>query len=132
MVISKGSCGHGGFKNVLHLSVLIPYLPVRGPKLPLFMGGSIGSSMEIFEISALPIPMVPYLHQRHGYVKRKLRAWRVQKCTALVGADTALTSACPQTIPFHGELYRAQNGNMRNFGPTNPHSTAFAPKTWLY
>ena len=21
---------------------------------------------------------------------------------------------------------------MRNFGPTNPHGTAFAPKQWLY
>ena len=27
---------------------------------------------------------------------------------------------------------RAENGNMRNFGPTNPHATAFPPKQWLY
>ena len=100
MVISKGSCGHGEFKNVLPLSVQIPYLPVRGPKLPRFMRGSIGSSMEICETSALPIPKVPRLHQGNGYFKRKLRAWRVEKCIALVGADTILTSAGPQTILF--------------------------------
>ena len=26
----------------------------------------------------------------------------------------------------------AQNGNMRNFGPTNQHCTAFTPKQWYY
>ena len=26
----------------------------------------------------------------------------------------------------------AQNGNMRNCDPTNPHGTGFAPKQWLY
>ena len=76
--------------------------------------------------------MVPRLHQSNGYIKKKLRAWRVQNCIALVGADTVLTSACKQSTPFHGGYYRARNGNMRNFGPTNPHGTAFAPKQWLY
>ena len=47
MVISKGSYGHGEFKNILALSVQIPYLPVRSRKLPRVMGGSIGSRMEI-------------------------------------------------------------------------------------
>ena len=87
--------------------------------------------MEICEISALPIPMVPRLHQSNGYIKRNLRAWRVQKCIALVGADTVLSTALTQTTPFHGG-YRAQTGNMRKFGPTYPHGTAFAPKQWLY
>ena len=110
----------------------IPYLPLRGSKVPHFMGGSIGSRMEICEISALQIPIVPRLHQSNGYIKRKLRAWRVQKCIVLVGADTVLTSACKQSTPFHGGFYSAKNGNMRNFGPTNPHVTAFAPKQWFY
>ena len=132
MVVSKGSYGYGGSKNVLPMSVQIPYLPLRGSKVPRFMGGSIGSRIEICETSALPIPMVPRLHQSNGYIKRKLRAWRVQNCIALVGADTELTSAWKQIIPFHVGLYRAQNGNMRNFGPTNPHGTAFEPKQWLY
>ena len=83
--------------------------------------------MEICETSALPIPMVPRL-----YIKRKLRAWRDQNCIAQVGADTVLTTAWKQITPFHGGYYRAKNGNMRNFGPTNPHGTAFAPKQWFY
>ena len=96
------------------------------------MGGSIGSGMEICEISGLPIPMVPCLHQSNVYMKSKLQVWRAQKCIVLVGAETVLTSAGLQTTPFHGWQYRAENGNMRNFGPTNPHGTAFAPKQWLY
>ena len=105
---------------------------MRGRKLPGFMGGSIGSRMKICEPSGIPIPMVPRLHQSNGYIKRKLRVWRVQQCTALVGADTVPTSAGPQTTPFLRGQYRAQNRNMRNFGPTNPHGTAFTRKQWLY
>ena len=157
MVISKGSYGHGESKNVLPKSVQTPYLPLRGSKVPHFMGGSIGHRMEICETaalpipmvpllhqsngyikrklrasrvqipylplrlskvprfmggsirprmeicetSALPIPMVPRLHQSNGYIKRKLRAWRVQKCIAKVGADTVLTTAWKQNTPFH-------------------------------
>ena len=82
--------------------------------------------------SALPIPKVPRLHQSNGCIKRKLRAWRVQNCIVLVGADTVLITVWPQSTPFHGGWYGASNGNMRNFGSTNPHSAAFAPKQWLY
>ena len=73
-----------------------------GHKLPRVMGGSMGSRMEICETSTLPSPMVPRLHQSNGYIKRKLQASRVQKCIALVGNNTILTSAWPQTTPFHG------------------------------
>ena len=66
-----------------------------GPQTTRVMGGSIGSREEITETSALPNPMVPRLHQCNVYIKRKLREWRVQKCIALVGADTVLTSAAP-------------------------------------
>ena len=110
----------------------IPYLPLRGSKLPRLMGGNIRPRMEICETSAIPIPMASRLHQSNGYIIRNLRAWRVKKCIALVVADTALTTAWKETIQFHGGLYRAQNGNMPNFGPTNRHGTAFAPKQWLY
>ena len=99
------------------LSVEIPYLPARGRKLPPVMGGSIGSREEICETSGLPNPMVPCLHQ---------------KCIALVGEDTVLTSADPQTTPCHVGQYRVQRGNLRNFGPTKPHGTAFAPMQWFY
>ena len=78
------------------------------------------------------IPLVPHLHQCNGYIKRKLREWRVKKCIALVGADIALTSAGPQTTPCHGGQYRVHQGNMRNFGPTNTHGTGSAPMQWLY
>ena len=77
------------------------YLPVRGRKLPRFMGGSIGPRMEMLEISGLPIPMVPRLHQSNGYIKRKLRVWRAQKCIALVGAETVLTSVGLDTTLFN-------------------------------
>ena len=99
------------------LSVEIPYLPARGRKLPPVMGGSIGSREEICETSGLPNPMVPCLHQ---------------KCIALVGEDTVLTSADPQTTPCHVGQYRVQRGNLRNFGPTKPHGTVFAPMQFLY
>ena len=110
----------------------IPHLPVQGRKVPRFIRGSVEPRMEICGSSGLPILMVPRLNQSNGDLKRKLRAWRVQKCISLVGADTVLTSAGPQSTPFHGGLYRAQNGNMWNFGPTNPQGTAFAPKQWYY
>ena len=71
------------------------------------MWGSIGPRMEICETSGLPIPMVSRLHQRNGYIKRKLQAWRVQKCFSLVGGDMVLTSAEPPTTPFHGVQHRA-------------------------
>ena len=108
------------------------YLPVRGHKLPRVMGGSIGCREEICETSGLLNPMVPRLHQCNGYMKRKLREWSVQKCIAVVGADTVLTSAGPQTTSCHGGQYRVQRGNLRNFGPTKPHGNAFAPMQWLY
>ena len=72
-------------KNVLPQSVQIPYLPLRGRKVPRFRGGSVRSRMEICETSALPIPMVSRLHQSNGYIKRKLQACRAKKCIALVG-----------------------------------------------
>ena len=96
------------------------------------MGVNIGSRKEICEFSGLQITMVPRLHRSNGYMKRKLQAWRVQKCIALLGADIVLISAGPQITSCHGGLYRVQKGNMRIFGPTNPHGTVFVPKQWLY
>ena len=67
--------------------------------------GALPGPKEICETSVLPIPMVPRLHQCNGYIKRKLRAWRVQKCIALVGEDTVLTSAGQQTTTCHWGHY---------------------------
>ena len=96
------------------------------------MGISVGPRMELCETSGLPIPMVSRLHQSNGYTTSKLRVWRAQKCNALVGTETVLTSAEQQTTPFHGGKCRTKNGNMRNFGVANPIGTAIAPKQWLY
>ena len=105
---------------------------MRVRKIHRFMGGSEGPRMEICEISGLPIPLVPRLLQSNGYIKRKLQVRRVQKCIALVGAETVLTSAKRKTTALFWGQYRADNGNMRNFGPTYSHGTTFAPKQWLY
>ena len=105
---------------------------MRGRKVSRFMEGSKGPTMEICETSCLPIPMVPRLHKSKGYIKRKLRVWIAQKCIALVSAENVLTSAGLQSTSFHAGQYRADNGNIRNFVPTNPHGTAFAQKQWLH
>ena len=54
-----------------------------------------------------PIAMVPCLYQGNIYTKRKLRAWRDQKCIPLVGAMTPLTCAGRQNNP----------SRRRRFGP---------------
>ena len=74
----------------------------RAAKLPVSWGGSLGPTMEICGILGLPILMVPCLHQTNGNIKRKRRAWKVQKCITLVGADTVLIGAGPQSNLFHG------------------------------
>ena len=105
--ISKESYGYGQHRNVLHYSVQKQYLPVRGPKLPVFKGGSIWPRMGRCNISGLPIPTVPRLHQTKVYMKMKLSVWRDQKCIGLDGAETVPTSAGPRTTPFHEWQYRA-------------------------
>ena len=75
-------------------------------KLPQFMWGSIGQRIEYCGNSGLPI-MVSRLYQSNVYIKRKLRVWRAQKCIALVGTKTVLTSAWPETTPFHAGQHRS-------------------------
>ena len=131
MVISKRSYEHGELNNVLPYSVQKQCLPVRGRKLPRLMGSSISSGMELCETLGLPIGMVLRSHKRYVYIKRKLRVWRTKKCIPLVRGTTPPTCSGMQITPFYGWQYRAENGSMRNFGPTDPHGTAFAPKQWL-
>ena len=45
---------------------------------------------------------------------------------------TVLTSAVPKTTPFYSGQYRVYNGNMRNFGRTYRHGTAFPQEECLY
>ena len=44
--------------------------------------------------------------------QKEATALRVQKCIALVLADTVLIRAGPQITSCHGGLYRVQKGNM--------------------
>ena len=99
---------------------------------PVSWGAVFGPERKFAILRANQTALVPRLHQCNGYIKRKLPAWRVQKCIALVGADTVLSSAGPQTTLCHGRQYTVERGNLRKFGPTKPHGTAFAPMQWLY
>ena len=76
--------------------------------------------------------MVPCLHQRNIYLKRKLRVLRDRKCISLVGANTTLTCAGRQTIPSEGRQHRADKRNLRKLGWTYRHGTVFAPRQYLY
>ena len=170
-----------------------PHRPVWACKLPRFMHRRIRLTVEMLGNSGLPIAMVPCLHQRIAYIKRKLRVWRAQKCNFLISTKAAMTTTGLQTTPFHASPYKtesgksglrlamvlclhqriayikrklrvwiakkcvalvcrktpptctglqttlfhvwqywAENGNMLNFVPTNPHCTTFAPKQCLY
>ena len=115
-------CLHQG--NIHTKRKQIPYLPVRGHKLPLFIGGIIGSRKEICEVSGLSIPMVPRFNQSNGYIKMKLWTWRVQKFISEVGVDSVLTRVGLQTIPCHGGNIGSRKEICENSGlqiPMAPH-----------
>ena len=76
--------------------------------------------------------MVPCLHQGNIYTKRKLRAWKDQKCIPLVGVITPLNCPGRQNTPSRGMRYRAQNGKFPKLGRTHRHGTVFAPRKYLY
>ena len=75
-----------------------------------------------------PIATVPCLHQGNIYTKRKLRAWRDQKCIPLVSGITPPTCADRQKTPSRERRYRAQNGKLPKLGRTYRHGTVFAPR----
>ena len=65
-----------------------------------------------------PITIVPCLHQGNINTKRKLRAWRDQKCIPLVGALTPLTSAGRQNTPSRGRRFGPRTESCLNWdGP---------------
>ena len=127
MVISKGSYGHGQFNGITIVGADIVLITARSQSTP-FYGGSIGPRMEICETSVPPIPMV----QRQWLYKKEATGMESSKMYCPSRCRYRTFTAWKQSTPFHGGQYRAQNGNMRNFGPTNPHGTAFASKQWLY
>ena len=65
-------------------------LTLRAVKVPRLEGGSIWPRTESCVNCDGPISMVPRLHQGNNYTKRKLRVWRDQKCSPLVGGITPL------------------------------------------
>ena len=78
-----------------------------------------------------PIAMVPCLKKGNIYTKRKLRAWRDQKCIPLVGAITHLTCAGRQNTPSRERRYRDLNGKLSKLGRTYRHGTVFSPRKYL-
>ena len=105
---------------------------MRAVKVPCLQGGMIGPITESCINCDGPISMVPCLHQRNIYIKRKLKVWRDQKCILLVGAITPLNCAGHHSTPSRGRQYRAQNGKFGKLGRTYGHGTVFAPRKYLY
>ena len=76
----------------------ITQLTCAGCQNPGLEEDSIGPRTESCINWEEPICMVPCLHQKIIYTKRKLRVWRNQKCIPIVGAITQLTCAgCQNT-----------------------------------
>ena len=105
---------------------------MRAVKVPRLEGGGIGPRTESCLNWDGPIAMVPCLHQGNIYNKRKLRAWRDQKCISLVGAITPLFCAGRQNTPSRLLRYRAKTGNLRELGRTYRHGTVLPPRKYLY
>ena len=105
---------------------------MRAVKIPSLDRCGIGPRPESCVNWDGPIATVPYLHQGNIYTKRKLRAWRDQKCIPLVGAITPLTCAGRQNTPSRGRRYRAENGKLPTLGRTYRHDTVLALKKYLY
>ena len=70
--------------------------------VPCLEGGSIGPRTESLGNWDGLMGMVPCLHQGNIYTKSKLRVWRDQKCSPLVGAITPLTCAVRQIPCLEG------------------------------
>ena len=105
---------------------------MRDDKIPRLEGGSIGPRTESWVHWDGRVAMVPCLHQGNIYTKRKLRVWRDQKCTPLVGARSPLTCAGRSNTPSRGRQYRAKNGKLGKFARTCGHGTVFAPRKYLH
>ena len=129
---SKGSYGYGETGSVFLESAQKPNSPVRAVKPPRLKLDGIGSTREASVNLGGPTTMVPSLHQRNIYIKRKLRVWTDWKCVSLVSAKTPLTCAGRQNTPSQGRRYRADKGNLRIMRWTYRYGTVFAPRQYLY
>ena len=105
---------------------------MRSVKISRLEEGSIGPRTESCLNWNGPIAMIRCLHYRNIYTKRKLRAWRNQKCIPLVGAITPLICAGRQNTPSRLMRYRAKIGNLRKLGRIIRHGTVLPPRKYLY
>ena len=110
--------------------------PCFGAESPLRSTGQQTSSFHASPYSAvsvicgnseIPFTVVPCLHQRNLYMKRKLREWRTQKCNPCFGAESPLRSTGQQTSSFHASPYSAVSVNLRKLIDTFHRGTVFAP-----
>ena len=76
----------------------------------------------------LSIAMVPCLHQSNVHIKRTRWRRRAQKYNPCVSPKSEQACTGLQTTPSHAAQYRADIGNLRNFGDTYRHNSVFAPK----
>ena len=104
---------------------------MRAVKIPHLEGGGIGPRTESCVNLDRPIAMGPCFHQENIHIKRKLLAWRDQKCIPLVGAITPLTCAGHQNTQSRLMRYRAKTGKLRKLGRTYRHVTVHAPRKYL-
>ena len=105
---------------------------MRAVKRPHLEGGGIGPRTERCLNWDGPIAMAPCLHQGYIYTKRKLRAWRDQKCIPLVSAITAPACTVRQNTQFRLMPYRAKTEKVRKLGRTYRHGTVVAPRKYLH
>ena len=126
-------------------SVEKPHLPVRickppnrcgnrsyqcgAANYPVPLGGSIGPRIKIYVNSGLPIGMVPRFYIRNQKKATGMDSPTMYCYTPLINRIYLCGSAY---YPVSWGQYRAENGNLRKFGPTNPHGTAFAPNNISY
>ena len=101
-------------------------------KIPRLDGGGIGPRTESCLNGDGLFAMVPCLHHGNIYTKKKLRAWRDQKCISIVSVITPLICAGCQNTQSRLMRYRAMTGNLRNLGRTYRNGTVLAPRKYLY
>ena len=104
---------------------------MRPVKIPSLDCCGIGPRPESFVNWDGPIATVPCFHYGNIYTKRKLRAWRDQKCIPLVGAITPLTFVGRQNTPSRGRRNTALNGKLPKLGRTYRHGTVLASRKYL-
>ena len=127
MFISKGTYGNGVPKNVTLVLVPKAHLEVRNFKIPGFNNRRLGPPVRICGSSWFPLGMVPQLHQRNVYIKRKLLEWATQKFNPCFSATSPPRSTDLQSTLFHASQYRAAGTNLRKFEATFGHGTVIAP-----